>query len=119
MADGRERIGAPLIAGDEHSRCLRAPHCAVRDKRSDRSTGRLSGRAWRFSCPIAAKLAAGSQTAIKATKQSLNNWMRMAGPIFDNSLAQEMLCFLGADAQEGLESVRQKRAPKFPSAEFK
>ena len=43
----------------------------------------------------------------------------MAGPIFDNSLAQEMLCFLGADAQEGLESVRQKRAPKFPSAEFK
>ena len=68
---------------------------------------------------IAAKLAAGSQTAIKATKQSLNNWMRMAGPIFDNSLAQEMLCFLGADAQEGLDSVRQKRAPKFPSAELK
>ena len=67
---------------------------------------------------IAANLARGSQTAIRATKQSLNNWMRMAGPIFDQSLAEEMLCFLGPDAREGLESVRNKRAPKFPSAQL-
>lgn len=40
----------------------------------------------------------------------------MAGPIFDHSLAEEMLCFLGPDAREGLESVRNKRAPEFPSA---
>lgn len=65
---------------------------------------------------VAAKLARGSQTAIKATKMSLNNWMRMAGPIFDNALAQEMLNFLGADAKEGLAAVRGKRQADFPSA---
>lgn len=65
---------------------------------------------------VAARLGQGSQTAIRATKTSLNNWMRMAGPIFDNSLAQEMLCFLGADAKEGLEALRARRPPNFPSA---
>jgi enoyl-CoA hydratase len=67
---------------------------------------------------IAATLAKGSQTAIRATKKSLNNWMRIAGPIFDNSLALEMLSFLGADAKEGLEAFNGKRAPKFPSAKL-
>ncbi|NLY64956.1 MAG: enoyl-CoA hydratase/isomerase family protein [Alcaligenaceae bacterium] len=65
---------------------------------------------------IAAKLASGSQTAIRATKKSLNNWIRNAGPIFDASLSAEMLGFLGADAREGLAAVRDKRAPDFPSA---
>ncbi len=63
-------------------------------------------------------LARGSQTAIRATKMSINNWMRMAGPIFDASLAAEMLGFLGADAREGLDAVRNKRAPQFPSAKL-
>jgi len=45
--------------------------------------------------------------------------MRMAGPIFDNSLSLEMLGFLGADAAEGLDAVKNKRAPKFPSAQPK
>ena len=65
---------------------------------------------------VAAKLAAGSQTAIRATKKSLNNWMRLAGPIFDNALALEMLGFLGADAREGLAAVKGKRPADFPSA---
>lgn len=39
------------------------------------------------------KLSQGSQTAIKFTKKSLNNWLRQAGPIFDASLAMEMICF--------------------------
>lgn len=65
---------------------------------------------------IAGKLARGSQTAIRGTKQAINHWMRMAGPIFDNSLALEMMGFLGADAREGLDAVRHKRAANFPSA---
>lgn len=65
---------------------------------------------------VATTLAQGSQSAIRATKKSLNNWMRVAGPIFDNSLALEMLNFLGADAREGLEALRAKRKPDFPSA---
>ncbi|WP_028206039.1 enoyl-CoA hydratase/isomerase family protein [Paraburkholderia nodosa] len=68
------------------------------------------------SLAIAANLARGSQTAIRATKKSLNNWMRVAGPVFDNSLAMEMLCFLGADVKEGLAALREKRQADFPSA---
>jgi enoyl-CoA hydratase len=65
---------------------------------------------------VADKLAAGSQQAIRLTKRSLNGWMHMARPIFESSLAMEMLCFMGNDAAEGIASVREKRAPKFPSA---
>ncbi|MBH2042867.1 MAG: enoyl-CoA hydratase/isomerase family protein [Comamonadaceae bacterium] len=67
---------------------------------------------------VANKLAAGSQQAIRLTKRSLNGWMNMARPIFESSLAMEMLCFLGEDAKEGVASVREKRAPKFPSAQL-
>lgn len=69
------------------------------------------------SLAIATNLARGSQTAIRSTKKSLNNWMRLAGPIFDNSLAMEMLGFLGADAKEGLAALREKRQAEFPSAQ--
>ncbi|WP_415749439.1 enoyl-CoA hydratase/isomerase family protein [Caballeronia sp. J97] len=68
------------------------------------------------SLAIAANLARGSQTAIRATKKLLNNWMCMAGPIFDNSLAMEILCFLGADVKEGVAAFRGKRQTDFPSA---
>ena len=66
---------------------------------------------------VANKLAAGSQQAIRLTKRSLNGWMNVARPIFESSLAMEMLCFLGEDAKEGVASVREKRAPKFPSTQ--
>jgi enoyl-CoA hydratase len=64
----------------------------------------------------AAKLATRSQLAVRYTKRSLNNWMRMSQPAFDASLALEMLCFLGDDAKEGVAAVREKREPRFPSA---
>jgi len=67
---------------------------------------------------IASKLASGSQTAIRGTKKSLNNWMRMAGPIFDASLGIEMLGFLTADAREGVNAAREKRRANFPSAQI-
>jgi enoyl-CoA hydratase len=36
---------------------------------------------------------------------------------FDYSLALEMLGFFGEDIQEGLDSVRERRDPKFPSVQ--
>jgi len=63
---------------------------------------------------VARKLAAGAQTALRWTKYSLNNWLRMAGPSFDTSLALEMLGFTGPEAKEGLASLREKRKPSFP-----
>ncbi|HSE93380.1 MAG TPA: enoyl-CoA hydratase/isomerase family protein [Methylomirabilota bacterium] len=65
---------------------------------------------------VAGKLAQGSQQAIRWTKRSLNNWLRMAGPIFDQSIALEMLTFMGEDVREGLRAIREKRPPRFPSA---
>lgn len=65
---------------------------------------------------VADKLALGSQQAIQWTKRSLNNWLRLAGPIFDQSIALEMLTFMGEDVREGLKAIREKRPPRFPSA---
>jgi enoyl-CoA hydratase len=65
---------------------------------------------------VAETLATGAQQAIRLTKRSLNNWLRSAGPIFDQSAAYEMLTFLGPDVVEGYTALREKRAPRFPSA---
>lgn len=62
---------------------------------------------------MARELASGSQSALRWTKYSLNNWLRQAGPIFDTSTALEMLGFLGSDAREGVASLKQKRPPEF------
>src|ERR1051325_3784111 len=63
---------------------------------------------------VARELAAGAQTALRWTKYSLNNWLRMAGPAFDASLALEVLGFTGPEAKEGVASPREKRKPVFP-----
>ena len=66
---------------------------------------------------VAEKLATGSQSAIRGTKQTLNGWMQLARPIFDNSLRMEMMGFFGEDAVEGVAAVKEKRMPRFPSAQ--
>jgi enoyl-CoA hydratase len=62
---------------------------------------------------VAGKLAGGAQSAIRWTKYSLNNWLRMAGPTFDTSTALEMLGFTSPDAREGVLALREKRDPNF------
>ena len=66
---------------------------------------------------IAERLAQGPQHAIRWTKRSLNHWIRQAGPIFDASLAFEMLNFFDADVKEGATALQEKREPRFPSAQ--
>jgi enoyl-CoA hydratase len=65
---------------------------------------------------VADRLGRGAQQAIRWTKRSLNNWLRQAGPIFDQSIALEMLTFMDEDVREGLAAIREKRPPVFPSA---
>ncbi|QVQ51582.1 enoyl-CoA hydratase/isomerase family protein [Spiractinospora alimapuensis] len=62
---------------------------------------------------VARKLRDGSPTAIRWTKYALNNWLRMAGPTFDTSLALEFLGFTGPDIHEGRQAVVEKRRPQF------
>ena len=58
-------------------------------------------------------LAAGSATAVSWTKHALNNWLRLAGPSFDASLALEFLGFRLRDVHEGLAAARGKRPADF------
>lgn len=62
---------------------------------------------------IARRLARGSSTAIGWTKQSLNNWFRLAAPSAEAALALEFLGFTGPDAREGLAAVQERRRPHF------
>ena len=95
---------AEFVSGKEAERIGLVSLCVPRAELMDKAMA------------VANKLAAGSQQAIRLTKRSLNGWMNVARPIFESSLAMEMLCFLGEDAKEGVASVREKRGPKFPSA---
>lgn len=65
------------------------------------------------SLAVARQLAQGSATAMRWTKHALNNWLRLAGPNFDTSLALEFLGFRLGDVREGLAAIRAKRPPDF------
>ncbi len=62
---------------------------------------------------IAVKLAEGAPSAIRWTKYALNNWLRLAGPSFDASLALEFMGFSAPDVKEGLAAHVEKRRPNF------
>lgn len=64
---------------------------------------------------VAADLATGPKHAIKFTKRALNQWLLQAGPIFDHSLALEMLNFFSDDVMAGVEGLKNKKKPTFPS----
>jgi enoyl-CoA hydratase len=97
-------LTADFIDGREAERIGLVSLCVPADRLMDTASG------------IAERLGAGSQPALRTTKRALNNWLRQAGPIFDNSLALEMLCFMDRDVAEGVRALREKRAPAFPSA---
>jgi enoyl-CoA hydratase len=65
------------------------------------------------SLEVAERLASGAPSALRWTKYALNNWLRLAGPTFDASLALEFLGFSGPEVREGIASLREKRSPVF------
>lgn len=62
---------------------------------------------------LARRLALLSGSAVRWTKRALNGWLQAARPIFDEALAFEFLGFGGRDAREGLDALRERRAPAF------
>ena len=62
---------------------------------------------------VCRKLANGAPTAIRFTKHAMNNWLRLAGPTFDASLALEFMGFTGPEVKEGVSALMEKRKPKF------
>ena len=61
-------------------------------------------------------LAAGSATAMRWTKHALNNWLRLAGPSFDTSLALEFLGFQARRRARGLWRLRETDGPPISRA---
>src|SRR3989441_2852496 len=130
FTDGHTRLG--VVAGD-HAAIIWPLLCGMAKAKyylltSDFIDGREAERIGLVSLSVPAaellpkafevadKLAQGSQQAIRWTKKSLNNWLRMAGPIFDQSIALEMLTFMEEDVREGIKAIREKRPPRFQSA---
>jgi enoyl-CoA hydratase len=66
---------------------------------------------------VAERMAAGPQAALRWTKHALNNWLRLAGPTFDASLAMEFMGFSGPEVREGVASLQAKRKPAFDQSQ--
>ncbi len=65
---------------------------------------------------VAHNLATGPRHAIRFTKRALNQWLLNAGPIFDHSLALEMMGFFAEDMMAGVDGLRRKQRPLYPSS---
>ena len=66
---------------------------------------------------VAENLATGPRHAIRFTKRALNQWLLQASPIFDHSLALEMLGFFSEDMMAGVDGLRQRKRPSYPSSQ--
>jgi enoyl-CoA hydratase len=65
---------------------------------------------------VATNLATGPRHAIRFTKRALNQWLLQAAPIFDHSLALEMLGFFSDDMVAGVQGLRERKRPVYPSS---
>ena len=125
--DGHTRLGVaagdhaviiwPLLCGLAKARYYLLTHKSLSGLEAER-IGLVAlcvpdGRVIESAFEVARTLAAGSATAVSWTKHALNNWLRLAGPSFDASLALEFLGFRLRDAQEGLAAARDKRPANF------
>jgi len=62
---------------------------------------------------VCRKLAKAAPVATRFTKHAMNNWLRLAGPSFDASLALEFMGFTGPEVKEGVSALMEKRKPNF------
>lgn len=130
LADGHVRMG---VAAGDHAAILWPLLCGMAKAKyylmtSDFLDGREAERIGLVSTcvpddrvlaeafEVAQKLASGPRHAIRYTKRALNQWLLQAGPIFDHSLALEMLGFFNADMMAGVRGLREKRPALYPSS---
>lgn len=94
-----------FVDGKEAERMGLVSLCVPEDELHDRAMA------------VATDLATGPRHAIKFTKRALNQWLLQAGPIFDHSLALEMLGFFADDMMAGVKGLREKKRPSFPTSQ--
>lgn len=130
LADGHVRMG---VAAGDHSAIIWPLLCGMARSKyylmtSDFVSGKEAERIGLVSLcvpddklldkamSVALDLATGPRHAIRFTKRALNQWLLQAGPIFDHSLALEMMGFFSEDLMAGVEGLRQKKRPRYPSS---
>lgn len=130
LADGHVRMG---VAAGDHAAIIWPLLCGMAKSKyylmtSDFVDGRTAEKMGLVSLAVPAQellekaakvaddLATGPRHAIRFTKRALNQWLLNAGPIFDHSLALEMLGFFSEDMMAGVDGLRQRKRPSFPSA---
>ncbi len=131
LADGHVRMG---VAAGDHAAIVWPLLCGMAKAKyylmtSDFISGREAERMGLVSLcvpddelldkalKVATDLATGPRHAIRFTKRALNQWMLQAGPIFDHSMALEMLGFFSEDMMAGVQALRDRRSARFPSSE--
>lgn len=129
LADGHVRMG---VAAGDHAAIIWPLLCGMAKSKyylmtSDFVSGRDAERMNLVSLcvpddqlldkamEVATNLATGPRHAIKFTKRALNQWLLNAGPIFDHSLALEMVGFFSEDMMAGVDGLRRKEKAQFPS----
>jgi enoyl-CoA hydratase len=132
LVDGHTTLG---VAADDHAVAIWPLLCGLSKAKyylmtSDAITGEEAERIGlvtfcveddlvdKRALEIASRLAHGAPSAIRWTKQSLNNWVRAAWPSFEASLAFGILGFTGPEAVEGLAALREKRPPNFAQRSY-
>jgi enoyl-CoA hydratase len=122
LADGHVRMG---VAAGDHAAIIWPLLCGMAKSKyylmtSDFVSGREAERIGLVSlcvpddelldkaAEVAVNLATGPRHAIRFTKRALNQWLLQTGPIFDHSLALEMLGFFSEDMMAGVNALRAK-----------
>ncbi len=98
---------ADFVTGKEAERIGLVSMCAPKEEVVDKAMA------------VATNLAMGPKHAIKFTKRALNQWLLQASPIFDHSLALEMMGFFSDDLMAGVKGLREKKRPFYPSSGLK
>jgi enoyl-CoA hydratase len=62
---------------------------------------------------VAVELAAVAPTALRMTKYVMNHWLRQAQPVFDLSLAFEMVNFSSNEAKKAVAAMIGKTTAEF------
>ena len=97
-------LTSEFVSGEEAERIGLVSLCVPHDQLPDKAM------------EVATRLATGPRHAIKYTKRALNQWLLQAAPIFDHSLALEMLGFFDEDMMDGVRALREKTEARYTSS---
>ena len=65
----------------------------------------------------AQRIATSAQYAVRWTKRALNGWVRQQAPLFEHSIALELLTTYGSDMRDAMRAIHAGQKPRFPTVQ--